>query len=204
MKVLLINGSPHEKGCTYTALAEVAKTLEEEGIEAEIAWIGKGQVRGCIACGGCRKADDGRCVFKDDCVDELIGKAVEADGMIVGSPVYFAGINGALKCVLDRLFYSSSALLKGKPAAGVASARRAGTTLTIDQINKFFQIVQMPVVSSTYWPMIHGNTAEEAQQDAEGLQTMRVLARNMAWMLRGLDRQEMPITEEKVRTNFIR
>ena len=209
MKVLLINGSPHERGCTYTALAEAAKTLEECGVETEIAWIGKDPVRGCIACGGCAKKGEGRCVFGDDVVNGLLEKAEAADGFIVGTPVYYAGANGAILAVLDRMFYAGSAIMRFKPAAGIASARRAGTTPAIDQINKYFQINCMPVVSSTYWPMVHGRVAEDAQQDAEGLHTMRMLGRNMAWLLKCIengkaDGIEAPEVEPKIMTSFIR
>ena len=209
MKVLLINGSPHERGCTYTALAETAKALEECGVETEIAWIGTKPVRGCIACGGCARSGEHRCVFDDDVVNGLIEKAVAADGMIVGTPVYYAGANGAILAVLDRMFYAASALLRFKPAAGISSARRAGTTPAIDQINKYFQINCMPVVSSTYWPMVHGRAAEEAAQDAEGLHTMRTLGRNMAWLLACIEAGraagiDTPEIEPKVMTSFIR
>lgn len=209
MKVLLINGSPHERGCTYTALAEVAGALEECGVDTEIAWIGKNPVRGCIGCGGCARNGNHRCVFDDDVVNGLLEKAETADGYIVGSPVYYAGANGAVLAVLDRMFYAGSALMKFKPAAGVASARRAGTTPAIDQINKYFQMCSMPVVSSSYWPMIHGTAAEEAAQDAEALQTMRNLGRNMAWMLKCIEAGseagiEHPEPESGARTNFIR
>ena len=209
MKVLLINGSPHERGCTYTALAEIAKALGECGVESEIAWIGKAPIRGCIACGGCAKAGNHRCVFDDDVTNGLIEQAVEADGLVVGTPVYYAGANGAILAVLDRMFYAAGALLRFKPAAGVASARRAGTTPAIDQVNKYFQMTCMPVVSSTYWPMIHGRVAEDAQQDAEGLHTMRTLGRNMAWLLSCIEAGreagiDVPDVEPKIMTNFIR
>ena len=191
MKVLLINGSPNEKRCTHTALAEVAGALEAEGVETEIAWIGREAVRGCLGCGGCAKRG-------------LIAKAEAADGLVVGTPVYYAGANGALLAVLDRMFYAASARLRFKPAAAVASARRAGTTPAIDQVNKYFQISCMPVVSSNYWPMVHGKTADDVAQDAEGLQIMRVLGRNMAWLLKATAQVPAPEVEPKVMTNFIR
>ena len=169
MKVLLVNGSPNEKRCTYTALSEVAGALEAQGVDTEIAWIGRDPVRGCLGCGGCSKRGDNRCIFDDDVANGLIEKAVEADGLVVGTPVFYAGANGALLAVLDRLFYAASARLRFKPAAAVASARRAGTTPAIDQINKYFQINCMPVVSSNYWPMVHGRSVEDVRQDAEGL-----------------------------------
>ena len=209
MNVLLINGSPNEKRCTYTALAEVAGALQAEGVDTEIAWIGRDPVRGCLGCGGCAKQGNGRCIFGDDVVNGLIEKMEHADGLVVGTPVYYAGANGALLAVLDRMFYAGSAAMAFKPAAGVASARRAGTTPSIDQINKYFQISCMPVVSSSYWPMVHGQSTDEVRQDGEGLHTMRTLGRNMAWMLKSLDAAraagiEPPAMEPKIRTNFIR
>lgn len=204
MKVLLINGSPNEKRCTYTALSEVTHALEAEGVETEIAWIGRNPVRGCIGCGGCAKRGNSRCVFDDDVVNELAEKAVEADGLVVGTPVFYAGANGALLAVLDRLFYAASRQLRFKPAAAVASARRAGTTPAIDQVNKYFQISCMPVVSSTYWPMVHGQSVEQVLQDEEGLQTMRVLGKNMAWLLNATADAPRPEAERKIMTNFVR
>ncbi len=204
MKVLLINGSPNEKRCTHTALAEVAGALEAEGVETEIAWIGREPVRGCLGCGGCTKRGDARCIFDDDVVNGLIAKAEAADGLVVGTPVYYAGANGALLAVLDRMFYAASARLRFKPAAAIASARRAGTTPAIDQVNKYFQISCMPVVSSNYWPMVHGKTADDVAQDAEGLQIMRVLGRSMAWLLKATAQVPAPEVEPKVMTNFIR
>lgn len=204
-KVLLINGSPHDQGCTYTALSEVAKSLEKYQVETEIAWIGKEAIRGCIACGACVRNGENRCVFDDDVTNSLIEKAIEADGLVVGSPVYYAGANGALISVLDRMFYSASSTFRGKPGAGIASARRAGTTLTIDQINKYFQISQMPGVSSNYWPMVHGRSPEDVLQDEEGLQIMRILGENMAWLLRCIETgPALPQGEPKIATNFIR
>lgn len=204
MKVLLINGSPNEERCTHTALAEVAAALEAEGVETEMAWIGRDPVRGCIGCGGCAKRGDARCIFDDDVVNGLIEKAEAADGIVVGTPVYYAGANGALLAMLDRMFYAASANLRFKPAAAVASARRAGTTPAIDQVNKYFQINCMPVVSSNYWPMVHGKSAEDVRQDEEGLQIMRVLGRNMAWLLKATASVPSPDVEPKVMTNFIR
>ena len=172
MKVLLLNGSPHEKGCTYTALCEVAGALEKNGIETEIFQIGNKPVAGCIGCGSCRKT--GRCVFEGG-VNEFVEKAKEADGFIFGSPVYYANASGQISSFLDRAFYSGSAAFAYKPGAAVASCRRAGTTATLDQLNKYFTINCMPVVSSQYWNMVHGNTPEEVVQDKEGLQIMRTL-----------------------------
>lgn len=204
MKVLLINGSPNERRCTYTALGEVADALEAQGVETEIAWIGRDPVRGCLGCGGCSKRGDNRCIFDDDVVNGLIEKAVAADGIVVGTPVFYAGANGALLAVLDRMFYAASKALRFKPAAAVASARRAGTTPAIDQVNKYFQIACMPVVSSTYWPMVHGQGVEQVREDAEGMQIMRGLGTNMAWMLQATSSVPAPEVERKIVTSFIR
>ena len=183
MKVLMINGSPNEKGCTYTALAEVAKALGAEGVESEIVWLGRGPVWDCTGCGGCRKI--GKCVYDDDGLSTLLEKCAAADGFIFGSPVYYSHPSGRLLSVLDRLFFSGSRHFRGKPGAAVVSARRAGTTASLDVINKHFTINQMPVVTSSYWNMVHGRCAEDVLQDEEGLQTMRNLGRNMAAMLKG-------------------
>ena len=206
MKVLLLNGSPNKKGCTFTALNEVAKGLNEDGIETEIIQIGSKAIRGCTACGACKKT--GLCVF-DDIVNEVIEKAKTADGFIFGSPVYYSGINGTMKSFLDRLFYSGSQHFAYKPGAGIVSARRAGTTAALQQLNQYLMINNMPVVSSQYWNMVHGNTPDEVLQDKEGLQIMRVLGRNMAWLLRSIEAGkksgiEKPKPEPRERTNFIR
>lgn len=206
MKVVLINGSPNEKGCTYTALKEVADELQRQGVEAEIVHIGKAPVRGCLGCGGCRKT--GRCVF-DDAVNTLAETLIQADGLVFGSPVFYAGISGQLKCFMDRLFYSRGAQLSGKPAAAVVSARRGGCVSAFDDINRFFTINRMPVVSSQYWNQVHGNTPDEVRKDEEGLQILRTLARNMAWLLKNLEAGREagvpePEREAPLRTNFIR
>lgn len=211
MKVMLVNGSPHKAGSTNRALEEVARTLEAEGIEAEIFWIGIKPVGGCVACGGCAKL--GRCAF-DDVVNEFRPKAAKTDGFVFGAPVHYAHAAASLLGFMDRLFYSNGRagepdVLAYKPAAAVASARRAGTTSAFDDINKFFTIAQMPVVSSRYWNNVHGNAAEETKQDAEGLWTMRQLSRNMAWMLKCLEAGraagvEPPTQEAGETTNFIR
>lgn len=206
MKVLLLNGSPHEKGCTFTALSEVAGALERSGLETEILWLGKGETIGCRGCGACAKL--GKCVF-DDVVNAAADKAKECDGLVVGSPVHYASASGQITCALDRLFYSAGKHLRFKPAAAVVSARRAGTTAAIDQLNKYFTISQMPVVSSRYWPMVHGNTPDEVRQDLEGMAVMRQLGRNMAWLLRCLEAGRaagvpLPVQEPPVKTNFIR
>ena len=208
MKVLLLNGSPNPAGCTYTALSEAAKTLNENGVETEIVQLGKEPIRGCTACGGC--ANKNGCVFQDGMVNDFIKKMAQADGLIVGSPVYYASANGALECFLDRAFYAGGKLaFAHKPAAAVVSARRAGTTATLDELLKYFTISQMPVVSSTYWPMVHGNTPEEVRQDLEGLQTLRNLGRNMAWLLKCIEAGKAagvfpPEVERGAGTNFIR
>lgn len=210
MKVLLVNGSPHEKGCTYTALEEVAKALNAEGIETEIFHIGTKPLSGCIACKKCQSL--GRCVFSDS-VNEFLELASDADGVVFGSPVHYASASGALTSFMDRAFYAD--FLAGrrtfylKPAAAVVSARRAGTTATFDQLNKYFAISEMPLISSRYWNMVHGATPEEVKKDLEGLQIMRVLARNMAWFLKckaaGMEAGvPFPLKEETTFTNFIR
>ena len=204
MKVLMINGSPNVHGCTDTALREVQKTLEESGVSSEIVWIGKKAVQGCVACNRCGEL--GRCVFQDELYQTVIGKLAESDGIIFGSPVYYGGPNGSLTALMARLFYSRGDLLQGKPAASVVSCRRGGATSSFEQLNQFFYLMQMPVVTSQYWNSVHGNTPDEVRQDAEGLQTMRVLGRNMAWMLRTMaeSRVPKPAQEEWIATNFIR
>ena len=205
MKVLLVNGSSHEKGCTYTALAEVAKALNANGVETEIYWLGQNQISGCKGCWACKKVK--KCVI-DDGVNEFVAKAAEFDGFVFGSPVYYASAAGALVSFMDRVFYSGGKNLAFKPAAAVVSCRRAGASTTFDVINKYFTINNMPIVGSNYWNEIHGNTAEEAAQDAEGLQTMRMLGNNMAWLLKcialGKEAGIAPETEKKIWTNFIR
>ena len=182
MHVLLLNGSPNADGCTFTALSEVAATLKTENVTSEIFQIGKKPVRGCIACGACRER--GACAFQDDVLPALVEAVKRADGIVIGSPVYYAGPNGALCALLDRLFFSSGALLKFKPGAAVVSCRRGGASASFDRLNKYFTINQMPVVSSQYWNSVHGFTPDDVRKDAEGLQTMRTLAHNMARQLR--------------------
>lgn len=205
MKVLLINGSPNAKGCTYTALSEVEQVLQQQGIDTELLQVGNRDIRGCIGCRGCKKT--GKCVF-DDIVNEVAPKFEECDGIVIGSPVYFASANGTLISFLDRLFYSTSADKIMKVGAAVVSARRGGCSATFDELNKYFTISGMPVASSQYWNSVHGNTAEEVKQDEEGLQTMRTLARNMAFLIKSiaLGKQEfgLPEKEDRVGTNFIR
>ena len=210
MKVLLINGSPHEQGCTYTALGEVAKELETAGIATEIVNAGREAIRGCIACGHCRQSADSHCILKDNSmVNTIIDKAKAAAGFVFGSPVHYAAASGTLTTLLDRCFYAGGKHFAYKPGAAVMSCRRGGATATFEQLNKYFTINNMPIVSSQYWNMVHGNTPDEVRQDLEGLQTMRTLGRNMAWLLKclqlgrenGLNRPE---GEAKVATNFIR
>lgn len=207
MKVLLLNGSPHANGCTRAALAEVERALQAEGVETECLHVAAKPVRGCIGCGGCAKTH--RCVFGDDAVNACIGALAQADGLVVGSPVYYASPNGTVLSLLDRVFYAGGCYAAHKPAAAVVSARRGGTTAALDVLTKYFTISQMPVVSSTYWPMVHGNRPEETAADLEGLQTMRNLGRNMAYLLRCIEagRQagvRAPEAERACRTNFIR
>ena len=207
MKVLMINGSPHEKGCTYTALSEVATSLEKVGIESEILWIGKGDIHGCSACGSCKTT--GVCIFTKDLVNEAAIKAKACDAIVLGSPVYYASVNGAMSAFLDRLFRVISRHMALKPGASVVSCRRGGASATFDQLNKYFTISQMPVVSSTYWNSVHGNTPEEVRQDLEGLQVMRNLGLNMAWLLQCIEAGKAHgVTaferEKPLATNFIR
>ena len=211
MKVLLINGSPHKNGCTYTALSEIAKTLEEEGIGAEIYQIGT-NVSPCRACYACQKL--GKCVISDDGVNDFIDYAKDFDGFIIGSPVHYASSCGGVVSFMDRAFFAAAHsgridIFKHKPGASVISARRSGTTATFDQLNKYFTITQMPIISGRYWNMVHGNSPEEVIQDIEGMQNMRILARNMAWHLKCKEAGEkagvpMPKQEQTTFTNFIR
>ncbi len=209
MKVLMLNGSPHSHGCTYTALSEVGAALQAEGIAWEVAQTGVKPIRDCIACGKCRELDSA-CVFDDDGVNALIQKAKEADGFVFGTPVYYAHPSGRILSLLNRMFYAAKKdVFQHKPAAAIASARRAGTTASVDVLNKYFSISQMPIISSTYWNMVHGNDSEEVREDREGLQTMRNLGRNMAWLLKCIEAArergiEPPTAERTFRTNFIR
>ena len=206
MKVLMLNGSSNTKGCTYTALNEIGKMLEQEGIEYEIFQIGSKPIRDCI---GCHQCTDQGCVFTDDEVNAFVAKAKESDGFVFGTPVYYAHPSGRILSFLDRVFYSSGRSFSFKPAACVASARRGGTTASLDALSKYFGISQMPAVGSTYWNMVHGNQPSEVIQDEEGMQTMRNIARNMAWLLRCIEAGKeagvsLPETERTFRTNFIR
>lgn len=209
MKVLLINGSPKEKGCTYTALCEIAKELEKENIDTEIFQIGNKPIRGCIGCGNCAKTQSGRCVFNDDTVNIALEKVEKSDGVIFGSPVHYAAASGAITSFLDRAFYAGKKYFEYKPGAAIASCRRAGSTATLEQLNKYFTISNMPIISSQYWCMVHGNTPEEVVQDLEGMQIMRTLGKNMAWMLKCIETGRAngintPEKETKIQTNFIR
>ncbi len=208
MKVLLINGSPHEKGCTYTALNVIAEQLKAEGVDSQIVWIGTKAVRSCIGCGGCRKNND-TCVFADDVLNSVATLAKEADGYIFGAPVHYSSPNGAMISVMDRLFMSAGKYMQFKPAASIVSARRAGTTASYDVLNKYIGINNMLQVPSCYWNMVHGSCAEDVLKDEEGVAIMRTIACNMAWMLKILKSVEgsplqTPTKIEKVRTNFIR
>ncbi len=208
MKVLMVNGSSKPNGCTATALQEIAKVLREEGIDSEIVCLGGGPLRDCIGCLGCMKLD-GQCAFNDDCINEILEKAKTCDGFIFGTPVYYAHPSGRVLSALDRMFYAGKKYFMHKPGAAIASARRAGTTASIDALNKYFTIAEMPVVSSSYWNMVHGNKPEEVLQDAEGLQVMRNLGRNMAWLLKCLEAGRntgvaVPVNEYDNKTNFIR
>jgi len=206
MKVLLVNGSPHKEGCTYTALKEVATTLEKNGIETEIIWLGVKEIAGCIGCGACGKT--GEC-FRKDVVNEFVEKAAKADGYIFGSPVHYAAASGSLTSFMDRAFYSGGKTMSGKPGAAVVSCRRGGASAAFDQLNKYFTINCMPVVGSQYWNQVHGSNAEEVKQDEEGMQTMRTLGNNMAWLLKCIEAGKekgitFPEREPVIRTNYIR
>lgn len=206
MKVLLINGSPHKDGCTFTALNEVAKTLEKNGIATEILYLGVKPIAGCIACGKCSQL--GKC-FIDDKVNEILARCDEFDGVVIGSPVYYAGPSGQIRAFLDRLFYAGGRRFAGKPGAAVVSCRRGGATAAFDQLNKYFTISSMPIVSSQYWNQVHGAYAEQVLQDEEGMQTMRTLGNNMAWLLKCIQLGKengitLPEREPPVWTNFVR
>lgn len=207
MKVLLVNGSPHEKGCTYTALDEAAKVLNDLGIDTEIVWVGNKPICGCIGCGACAKGL-GKC-FMDDSVNPFVEKARTADGFIFGSPVHYAAASGLVTAFMDRAFYSGKSAFMGKPAANIVSCRRGGASAAFDQLNKYLTICSMPVVSSQYWNQVHGSTPEQVMQDEEGIQTVRVLAKNMAWLLKCIELGKengitFPEPEKPIRTSFIR
>lgn len=203
----MINGSPHKNGCTYTALSIMAEELKTQGIESEILWLGTDAVRGCIGCGGCKKI--GKCVFDDDAVNAIGEKIKSANGYVFGAPVHYASPCGAMVSAMDRLFCAYGTHMQFKPAASVVSARRAGTTATYDVLNKYIGINNMITVPSSYWNMVHGNSAEEVYKDEEGVCIMRAIASNMAWILKLLKKAEgteldKPVIIPKVKTNFIR
>ena len=202
--ILIINGSPHAHGCTATALDEMIRVFQAEGIETQLLQVGNKSVRGCISCGTCGKR--GKCVFGDDPVNEAAALFEKADGLVVGSPVYYASPNGNLISFLDRLFYSTSFSKHMKVGAAVVSCRRGGNTASFDVLNKYFTISGMPVASSTYWNQVHGFTAEDVKKDLEGLQTMRNLARNMAFLIRAIGREReaagLPTVERGAFTSF--
>ena len=211
MKVLLFNGSPHKNGCTYTALEEISKTLTEEGIESEIYQIGIKSLTPCRGCFACAKI--GRCVINDDDVNNFVEKCKDFDGFVFGSPVHYGSADGGITAFLDRAFFvnftGGKKVFEHKPGAAIVSARRAGTTAALDQLNKYFAITEMPMISGRYWNMVHGHTPDEVKQDLEGMQNMRILARNMAWFLKLKEAGQnagitMPKQEEIVHTNFIR
>jgi multimeric flavodoxin WrbA len=206
MKVLLVNGSPHKKGCTHTALSEVAAALEKDGVATEILWLGIDAVAGCRGCGSCRST--GRCIVNDS-VNVTAEKVSEFDGFVFGSPVHYAAASGFITPFLDRLFYSAGKLFAGKPGAAVVSCRRAGSTAALEQLNKYFTICNMPIAPSQYWNMVHGNNPDEVRKDLEGMQTMRTLGQNMAWLLKCIAAGKaagvsLPAYEARVATNFIR
>ena len=205
MRVLLVNGSSHKEGCTYTALTEAASALEKNGVETKMIWLGTGEIAGCIGCGAC--AGERGC-FRRDVVNEFVSKAGEADGYIFGSPVHYAAASGAITSFMDRAFYSGGKEMAGKPGAVVVSCRRGGASAAFDQLNKYFTINGMPIVSSQYWNQVHGTNPEEVRRDEEGMQTMRTLGNNMAWLIKciraGREQGiEFPEREPVLRTNFI-
>jgi multimeric flavodoxin WrbA len=210
MKVLLVNGSPHPAGCTFTALDIVANAIEAEGIETEIYQIPNDAILGCISCGACMRNKNNRCAFDGDAVNVILEKLETSDAFIIGSPVYYASPNGHMLAVMDRVFYAGNQF-NGKPGAAVCSARRGGTTATLDALNKYFPINGMPIVPSNYWTMVHGNRPEEVLQDQEGVQIMELLGKNTAWLLKSIEAGKAaglklpePSDGRKVMTNFIR
>lgn len=203
MKIILVNGGPHKDGCTNRALEEMQKIFTQQGVESEIFWLGNKPIGGCIACGGCLQTK--RCVFSDK-VNEFLQIAENADAFVFGSPVHYAGISGALKSFMDRAFYGKHSIFRLKPACGIVSARRSGTTSAVDEINKYFNIAEMPIVSSVYWNAVHGRGKEDVELDLEGLQTVRVLAKNLVWLTKSIKiaNLDKPEIETPTKTNFIR
>lgn len=204
MKVLLVNGSPRKKGNTARALGEIASALAAEGVESEIVWIGTAPVRGCTACGACRAKGLGRCVFDDDAANRIVAKLSGADGVVLGSPTYYGQPAGALLAVWQRVCFSASALVQGKPAASVAVCRRGGSTAAFQTLNMPFGMLNCPLIGSQYWNIAFGRAEGECAQDVEGLQTMRTLAKNMAWALKALATSPRPVPEPWQPMNFIR
>ena len=204
MRVLLINGSPRREGNTFLALREVAKVLEQEGIESEIVGVGTRAVRGCIACAKCKERGENRCVFEDDICNEVSAKMAECDAVVVGSPVYYGQPNGTVLSLLQRMLYSAGKYFEGKPAAAVAVCRRGGATAAFQTLQMPFQMMNMPVVTSQYWNIVYGREEGQAALDAEGMQTMRTLARNMAYLLKATEGKKRPAAEPREWTHFIR
>ncbi len=209
MKVLMLNGSPHKEGCTYTALCVIAGELNKLGVESEIFHIGKKPITGCQACGACSKPGAKGCAFGADGVNEFVEKAKEADGFVFGSPVHYAAASGAISSFLDRAFYSGKSAFEYKPGAAIVSCRRAGSTAALEELNKYMTISNMPLVSSNYWNMVHGRTPDDVRQDLEGIQIMRLVGRNMAWLLKSIEAVRaagipLPEHENKIFTNFIK
>ena len=200
---LLVNGSPNKEGCTYTALCEIASSLEKNDVKSEIFHIGTGPVHGCTACGKCWEIS--KCVYDSDACNELAAKIADSDGVVIGSPVYFSGPNGALCALLDRVFFSSSAKFRHKPAAAIISLRRGGGTAAFDRLIKYFTISQMPVVSSQYWNAVHGHKPDDVRRDLEGLQIMRTLGNNMAWLIKNIKAGNPPPLpeEQRMMTSFM-
>ena len=211
LKVVLINGSPHPKGSTWRSMVEISKVLHEEGIIVEWIHVGNRPVRGCMGCNECKQSGIGRCIYGDDVVNVAIARMEQADGLVIGSPVHFAGASGALTSFLDRMFYAADAknTFYGKPGASIVCCRRGGATAALEQLNKYFTIYNMPIVSSYYWNMVHGNDDKEVVLDEEGMFVMHQLGKNMAWMLKSLQAAKeqgitFPYADQEVRMNFIR
>ncbi len=206
MKVLAINGSPHANGSTRAVLDVLQSELQNEGIETEIIHIGSGPVRGCVGCGGCRKMEPPRCVYDDDIANRIIDALPSADGVILAAPVHYAGIAGAMKCVLDRVFYAGSSLMYYKVGMAFTVMRRSGGSATFDHLNHYFEFARMPIASSQYWNIAHGAVAEDVAKDLEGVQIMRTAAKNMAWLMKSIAAGKVPppAVEPSLRTNFVR
>ena len=204
MRVLLINGSPRREGNTFLALSEIAKVLEQEGIESEIVGVGTRAVRGCIACNTCKQHGDNRCIFDDDICNEVSARMAECDAVIVGSPVYYGQPNGTVLSLMQRMLYSAGKYFEGKPAAAVAVCRRGGATAAFQTLQMPFQMMNMPIVTSQYWNIVYGREAGQAALDAEGMQTMRTLARNMAYLLKATEGKKRPEAEPRQWTHFVK